>query len=235
MHFGGLRVIDEVTLGADDGEILAIVGPNGAGKSTLLKLMVGLETPTRGAIRFDGRDITGLPSHRIRKHGIAMVQQTPQPFPTLTVLENVAVGAMFGAPSHNRSEREALEVGEDMLAFVGLADRRHDAVGSLNLHQQRFLDLARALAGQPKLLLLDEVMAGLNDAELHSSIEMVRTIREQFGVTIIWVEHVMAAVTQLSERVLALAFGRVLIEGPPEQVMRDDAVIEAYLGTGGRR
>jgi branched-chain amino acid transport system ATP-binding protein len=115
---------------------------------------------------------------------------------------------------------------------VGLADRRHDHVGSLNLHEQRFLALARALSGHPKLLLLDEVMAGLNDAELASSIEMVRTIRERFGLTVVWVEHVMQAVMQLSERVVVLDFGRVLAEGPADAVMRDDAVIRAYLGAG---
>jgi ABC-type branched-subunit amino acid transport system ATPase component len=233
MHFGGLRVIDAVTLGADEGEILAIVGPNGAGKSTLLKLMVGLESPTDGVIHFDGHNITGLPSHKIRKLGIAMVQQTPRPFPTLTVLENATLGAMFGSPARHRDEAEALAIGEEMLSFVGLADRRHDHVGNLNLHEQRFLGLARALSGQPKLLLLDEVMAGLNDAELHSSIELVRAIREQLGVTVVWVEHVMAAVTQLSERVLVLDFGRIVTEGTAAEVMRDERVIEAYLGTTG--
>jgi len=233
MHFGGLRVIDQVTLGADDGEILAIVGPNGAGKSTLLKLMVGLETPTRGAIRFDGQNITGLPSHKIRKLGIAMVQQTPRPFPTLTVLENATLGAMFGTSDGHLDEKAAIAIGEEMLSFVGLADRRHDHVGNLNLHQQRFLGLARALSGRPRLLLLDEVMAGLNESELHSSIQLVRMIREKLGVTVVWVEHVMAAGTQLSERVAALDFGRMITEGTAAEVMRDERVIEAYLGAKG--
>lgn len=232
-HYGGLPAVGGVTVGADEGEILAIVGPNGAGKSTLLKLIVGLEEPTAGAVRFKGQDITGLPSHRVRKLGVAMVQQTPRPFPTLTVLENATIGAMFGTDAGYRDERKALEIGREMLSFVGLGDRSDDHVGNLNLHQQRFLELARALSGQPKLLLLDEVMAGLNDAELHSSIEMVRTIRERFGVTVVWVEHVMQAVMQLAERVVVLDFGRVLTEGAANEVMRDDAVIEAYLGTGG--
>jgi branched-chain amino acid transport system ATP-binding protein len=169
----------------------------------------------------------------VRKLGVAMVQQTPRPFPTLTVLENATIGAMFGTDAGYRDERRALEVGREMLSLVGLGDRSDDHVGNLNLHQQRFLELARALSGQPKLLLLDEVMAGLNDAELHSSIEMVRTIRERFGVTVVWVEHVMQAVMQLAERVVVLDFGRVLTEGAAEEVMRDEAVIEAYLGTGG--
>ena len=182
---------------------------------------------------FDGRDVTGLSSHRIRKLGVAMVQQTPRPFPTMTVLENAAVGAMFGLAAGEHDEEKALQIGNEMLSLVGLDDRLHDQVGSLNLHEQRFLELARALTGRPRLLLLDEVMAGLNDAELQSSIEMVRTIRDELGVTIVWVEHVMQAVVNLAERVVVLHFGRVLAEGPAEAVMRDESVIEAYLGTDG--
>jgi branched-chain amino acid transport system ATP-binding protein len=229
--YGGLPAVDGVTVGADEGEILAIVGPNGAGKSTLLELIVGLERPTRGTVRFGGRDVTGFASHRVRKLGVAMVQQTPRPFPTMTVLENAAVGSMFGGTSGLQNEEDAVQIGNEMLSLVGLGDRRHDAVGSLNLHELRFLDLARALSGRPRLLLLDEVMAGLNDAELASSIEMVRTIRDRLGVTVVWVEHVMQAVMNLAERVVVLHFGRVLAEGPAQEVMRDESVIEAYLGT----
>ena len=232
-HFGGLPAVDGVSVGADDGEILAIVGPNGAGKSTLLKLIVGLEEPTSGTIRLGEHDITGLPTHRIRRLGVAMVQQTPRAFATMTVLENATVGAMFGGTEGQRAESEAIEIGAEMLSLVGLKDRRDDHVGNLNLHEQRFLDLARALSGYPKLLLLDEVMAGLNDAELGASIEMVRTIRDRLGITIVWVEHVMQAVMQLAERVVVLNFGRVLAEGPAEAVMRDESVVDAYLGSGG--
>jgi ABC-type branched-subunit amino acid transport system ATPase component len=232
-HFGGLPAVDGVTFGADEGEILAIVGPNGAGKSTLLKLIVGLESPTSGSVTFAGEDITGDPPHRVRQKGIAVVQQTPRIFPNMSVLENVALGALFGRAGGHREEGEALGFAARALKVVGLEDRRLDDVGSLNLHQQRFLELARALSGRPRLLLLDEVMAGLNDAELRSSVEMVRTIRDEFGVTVVWVEHVMQAVTQLAERALVLNFGRVLAEGPVDVVMRDEAVIEAYLGTGG--
>jgi ABC-type branched-subunit amino acid transport system ATPase component len=231
-QFGGLPAVDGVNLGVDDGEILAIVGPNGAGKSTLLKLIVGLERPTSGTITFDGRLIAGYPTHAVSRLGIAMVQQTPRVFPSMSVLENATLGGIFGADDEaHRSESKALALGRETLSLVGLGDRHGEQVSNLNLHERRFLELARALAGQPRMILLDEVMAGLNDAELSASIQMVRTIRERFGITVVWVEHVMAAVMQLSERVMVLDFGRVLAEGPAETVMRDDAVVEAYLGT----
>ena len=229
-HFGGLAAVNGVTMRADDGEILAIVGPNGAGKSTLLKMIVGLEAPTAGTIRFYSQDITRHPAHRVRQMGIAMVQQTPRHFPTMTVLENVALGALFGRAGAHRKEEQALELAVEALSFVGLADRSRDPVGNLNLHEQRFLELARAIAGQPRLLVLDEVMAGLNDTELADSIEIIRRIRDQFNTTIIWVEHVMKAVMRLAERTVVLNFGNVLTEGLPKDVMRHPAVVEAYLG-----
>ncbi|NUQ36211.1 MAG: ABC transporter ATP-binding protein [Caldilineales bacterium] len=229
-HFGGLAAVNGVNVRADDGEILAIVGPNGAGKSTLLKLIVGLETPTRGAIRFAGQEITQAPPHRVRQMGIAMVQQTPRHFASMTALENVALGALFGRAGAHRQEEQALELAGEALSFVGLADRRHDLVGHLNLHEQRFLELARAIAGGPRLLALDEVMAGLNDTELEASIAIIRAIRDQFNMTIIWVEHVMKAVMSLAERVVVLDFGTILTEGLPAEVMRHPAVVKAYLG-----
>lgn len=229
-HFGGLAAVNGVTMQADDGEILAIVGPNGAGKSTLLKMIVGLEAPSGGNIRFAGETITRYPAHRIRQMGIAMVQQTPRHFPTMTVLENVVLGSLFGRADAHRKEEEALHLAREALSFVGLSDRSHEPVGNLNLHEQRFLELARAIAGQPRLLVLDEVMAGLNDAELEASIKIIRTIRDRFNMTILWVEHVMKAVMSLAERTVVLNFGNVLTEGLPKEVMRHPAVIEAYLG-----
>jgi ABC-type branched-subunit amino acid transport system ATPase component len=228
--FGGLPAVDGVTIGADEGEILAIVGPNGAGKSTLLKVIVGLESASKGTVTFAGEHITNAPPYRIRQRGIAMVQQNPRSFPSMTVLENAALGALFGRPDGYQPEHEALDTAAEALSFVGLGERGSDDVASLNLHEQRFLELARALAGRPRVLILDEVMAGLNETELESSVQMVRAIRDSHDVAVIWVEHVMKAVVNLAERVIVLDFGRVLTEGTPQEVMRNPEVIEAYLG-----
>ena len=218
-----------MTFGIDDGDIVAVVGPNGAGKSTLLKLIVGLEPPTRGSVRLSGTRIDGLPAHRVRQKGIAMAMQRPLPFGSMTVLENAVLGAMFGA-DRMVAEREARKRAAESLAFVGLASRAEQPVSSLNLHQQRFLEMAKALAGRPKVLLLDEVMAGLNEAKLAASVEIVRNVRDELGMTILWVEHVMSAVIQLAERAIVLNFGKVLADGVPENVMRDPQVVDAYLG-----
>jgi ABC-type branched-subunit amino acid transport system ATPase component len=219
-----------VTFGIDDGDIVAVVGPNGAGKSTLLKVIVGLERPTHGSVRLHGARIDGLGAHQVRRKGIAMAMQRPLTFGSMTVLENVVLGAMFGAAHGVVGEREARRRAKEALAFVELEERADQPVASLNLHQLRFLELAKALAGQPKVLLLDEVMAGLNDSEVAASVEIVRNIRDRLGTTILWVEHVMSAVMQLAERAVVLNFGKLLAEGPPEVVMRDPHVVDAYLG-----
>ena len=230
-HFGGLPAVDDVSLQVDEGEILALVGPNGAGKSTLLKAISGMQPATRGTIRLMGADVTGLTAHRARQAGIAMVLQTPRPFSAMTVRENVVLGALFGSTDGRPDEATAFERADEALGFVRLAERGDDDVGTLNLHEQRFCDLARALAGRPRLLLLDEVMAGLNDTELHASIEIVRMARDKLGVTVIWVEHVMKAVLSLAERIVVLNFGRLLADGAPHDVMREPAVVTAYLGS----
>ena len=219
-----------MTFGIDDGEIVAVVGPNGAGKSTLLKLVGGLDRPTSGTNRLDGESVGDLAAHRVRRKGIAMVMQTPLSFGSLTVLENALVGAMYGARHGVVGEREARRRAVESLAFVGLAGRARDPISSLNLHQQRFLELAKALAGRPRLLLLDEVMAGLNETELAASVDIVRRVRDELGTTIVWVEHVMSAVIQLAERAIVLNFGEILTAGVPEDVMRHPDVIDAYLG-----
>ena len=159
-----------------------------------------------------------------------MAMQRPLPFGSMTVLENALLGAMFGIEHGVLGEQEARRRAAEALAFVGLDKRARQPVSSLNLHQQRFLEMAKALAGQPKVLLLDEVMAGLNEAELAHSVDIVRSVRDTLGTTILWVEHVMSAVIQLAERVIVLNFGQVLADGEPEVVMRDPQVVEAYLG-----
>ncbi len=229
-HFGGLPAVDGVTFRIDDGEIVAVVGPNGAGKSTLLKIIVGLERPTQGAVRLQGARVDGLVAHRLRRKGIAMAMQRPLPFASMTVLENAVLGAMFGVGHGVVAAREAKRRAAESLAFVGLEKRANQPVTSLNLHELRFLELAKALAGQPRLLLLDEVMAGLNETELAASVEIVRNVRDTLGTAIVLVEHVMSAVIQLAERAIVLNFGRVLAEGAPQVVMRDPKVVDAYLG-----
>ena len=219
-----------MTFGIDDGDIGAVVGPNGAGKSTLLKLIVGLERPTAGTVLLGGDRIDGLTAHQIRRKGIAWAMQRPLPFGSMTVLENAVVGAMFGVGHGVLSEREARRRATKALAVVGLEERAGRPVSSLNLHQQRFLEMAKALAGEPKVLLLDEVMAGLNEAELAHSVAIVRSVRDTLGTAILWVEHVMSAVIQLAERAIVLNFGQVLAEGEPDVVMRDPRVVDAYLG-----
>ena len=230
-RYGGLPAVDGVTFGIDDGDIVAVVGPNGAGKSTLLKVIVGLERPTHGTVRLNGARVDGHKAHEVRRKGIAMAMQRPLPFGSMTVIENAALGAMFGVAKGVLSEREARRQATEALEFVGLGDRAEQPVSSLNLHQQRFLEMAKALAGQPQVLLLDEVMAGLNESELAHSVEVVRGIRDRLGTAILWVEHVMSAVIQLAERVVVLNFGQVLAEGDPAVVMRDPQVVDAYLGT----
>jgi branched-chain amino acid transport system permease protein len=222
--------VEGVTFGVDEREILAIVGPNGAGKSTLLKMIAGVERPTSGQVRLAGRPLNGLAPHRVRRRGVAIVMQSPLTFPSMTVLENVILSAMFGVADGVVAEPEARRRASQSLAFVGLDKHADRPVGSLNLHQQRFLELAKALAGEPRLLLLDEVMAGLNETEIAASVEIVRNVRDQLGTTILWVEHVMSAVVELAERVIVLNFGTVLAAGEPRAVMRDPGVIDAYLG-----
>lgn len=231
-RFGGLPAVAGVTLEVDEGEIVALVGPNGAGKSTLLKAVSGLQPPTRGSIRFAGRELTGLKAHAVRRRGVSMVLQTPRTFASMTVRENAVLGALFGRDGRI-SEHQAHADADEALDFVGLTGRADHEVASLTLHDQRFLELARSLAGRPRLLLLDEVMAGLNETELAASIDIVRTARDRLGVTVIWVEHVMTAVMSLAERVVVLDFGEILADGAPRDVMRRPEVVTAYLGDAG--
>jgi branched-chain amino acid transport system permease protein len=195
-----------------------------------MKVIAGLERPTHGHVRLDGARIDGLTAHQVRRRGVAMAMQRPLPFASMTVIDNAVVGAMFGVGKGVLSERDARRRATEALDFVGLADRADLPISSLNLHQLRFLEMAKALAGRPRLLMLDEVMAGLNESELAHSVDVVRSVRDKLGTAILWIEHVMSAVIQLAERAIVLNFGQVLAEGEPAVVMRDPQVVDAYLG-----
>jgi len=235
-RFGGLPAVDGVDLDVEAGEVFAIIGPNGAGKSTLLKMIAGMIAPTTsGGIMFEGKDLAGLSPHQVRHRGVAKVLQTPRVFESLTVLENAALGALFGGGHRRPSERQAKRHALDTLHLLGLGDKAAWQVDQLNLHEKRTLELARALAGEPRLLLLDEVMAGLNTGELEAYIQIIRKVRDDLGVTVVWVEHLMKAINALADRVYVLNFGQQLAEGPAQEVMRDTKVIEAYLGRGADR
>jgi ABC-type branched-subunit amino acid transport system ATPase component len=225
-----LPAVAGVDFAVEEGEVFGIIGPNGAGKSTLLKMISGLVRPLAGTIEFEGRDITGLKPHQVRRAGIAKVLQIPRLFGTMTVRENVTVGALFGGTEGRVSEAEAYNASREILAELGMDQKADAPVASLNLHEKKLLEMATALAGRPRMVLLDEVMAGLNPGELEDHLDIVRSVRDRMGVTVVWVEHVMKAITALADRVLVLNFGRMLIEGTPEVVVRDPQVVEAYLG-----
>ncbi len=227
LAFRGVRAIDGVTIEIREGEILGLVGPNGSGKSTFINLVSGLYMPDAGAMELAGQNITRLAGHRRARLGIARTFQIPRPFRRLSVLENVVVAARYGA--HSLSQTQALAKAHEILGFVDLAGRTDALPGELNLHQRKFVELARALASGARLILLDEVLAGLTPAEITAAIEMVKRIHAG-GATILFVEHNMRAVLALADRLVVLNQGRVIAQGEPRQVMQEKAVISAYLG-----
>jgi branched-chain amino acid transport system ATP-binding protein len=226
-RFGGLQALTEVSFDLPQGEILGLIGPNGAGKTTLFNVINGVYPPEAGRIIFLGRDITGLPPYEVARRGLARAHQVVRPLHDLTVRENVQVGACFGREGHSLTE--AGRVADAALAQVGLLERASLPASSLNVAQKKRLELARALAARPYLLLLDEVLAGLNPSEISSLLETIRAIRDE-GVTILMIEHVMQAVMNVSDRVLVLDYGMLIAEGTPEEVVHNPHVIEAYLG-----
>lgn len=225
--FGGLWALDGVDLSVEEGEIVGLVGPNGSGKSTLINVISGHYAPNGGRISFRGNDITAREPHRITSLGIARTYQIPRPFHTMTVLENVAVGCMFGR-DHEEVE-QARQDARHWLDITGLGAYADAPIHKLTLHQRRFLELARALACGADLLLLDEVLAGLNPAEIEESMAMIRNIHSR-SVGIVIVEHIIRAVVSLSQRIIVLDQGHVIADGEPQHVMQDPAVIGAYLG-----
>jgi len=225
--FGGLKAVQDVGFSLAEGELLALIGPNGAGKTTLFSVISGFFRPDAGRISLAGESLAGLRPHDICRRGMVRTFQVTRPFHRLTVLENVLVGAL----ARVAHRRQAVRIAEEVLELTGLADKAGNMGHSLTLPDRKRLELARALATGPRVLLLDEVMAGLNPTETGRLIDLIRTIHGR-GVTIFLIEHVMKAVMALSQRILVLNYGELIAQGVPEEIVRDPRVIEAYLGEG---
>lgn len=225
--FGSLRAVDDLSLELDEGEALGVVGPNGAGKTTMLSLAAGSLRPDRGRVLFCGRDVTRVSAHGHCKLGIARTFQIPRPFGGMTVFENVLVGASFGPA---RSGGDAEGVAAAVLDDVGLIRKANVLAGSLTLLERKRLELARALAARPRVLLLDEIAGGLTEPEVHELVATIRRVRAGGGVSLIWIEHIVHALLAVVDRLVALDFGRKIAEGDPQAVMASPEVRSVYLG-----
>lgn len=226
-RFGGLLALSQVTFDLPEGQILGLIGPNGAGKTTLFNVINGVYPPDGGRVVFRDEIVTNLPPYDLARKGLARTHQIVKPLNELTVRENVVVGACFGHENHHL--REAGKIADEVLEFAGLGQRSDQLAGSLNVAQKKRLELARSLAARPYLLLLDEVLAGLNPSEITAMLDTIREIRNQ-GITIIMIEHVMHAIMNVSDRIIVLDYGEQIAEGSPGEIANDEKVIEAYLG-----
>ena len=226
-RFGGLQALTDVTFDLPEGQIMGLIGPNGAGKTTLFNCINGVYSPEVGRVLFQGEDVTGSKTYKMAKRGLARTHQIVQPLEELTVRENVIAGACFGRENHSLGS--ASEIADEVMEFVGLSARIDQLAASLNVAQKKRLEMARALAARPYLLLLDEVLAGLNPSEIAGMVEIVKKIRDK-GITIIMIEHVMKAVMNVYDRMIVLDYGQQIAEGTPEEIANNPQVIEAYLG-----
>jgi branched-chain amino acid transport system ATP-binding protein len=228
-RFGGVAAVDGVSFEVAKGEIVGIIGPNGAGKTTLLNCISGVHRLDGGDVRWQGASIAGMAPHRVAKLGIGRTFQIVRPFGSMTVRENAAIGALFGSAEGRRGVAGAFELADEVLELVGLSAKARHPVSALTIPDRKRLEVARAVATRPHLLLLDEVMAGLNNVEIDEALEMVRAVHAT-GVTVLLIEHVMRVIVGICRRAVVLDFGQVLAQGEPEVVLRDERVIQAYLG-----
>ena len=226
-RFGGLVVLNNIDIAVGANELIGLIGPNGAGKSTLFNLITALYTPTQGRIRFRGRDITGTAPHRICRLGIARTFQLVRTFLTMTAFENIMVGAVYGAGGR---VKHATAAAEEALELVGLTAKRDVRTAHMTLSDRRLLEIARAVASSPALLLLDEPMAGLNPTEIQRMVDVIRRVRSERGVSILWVEHKVDAIMKVCSRVIVLDHGEKIADGTPREIVANRKVIEAYLG-----
>jgi branched-chain amino acid transport system ATP-binding protein len=229
--FGGLVAVDDVSFEIGEGEIVGLIGPNGAGKTTLFNSISGVYTPDEDSeVRFDGNDLTGAAPHVVARQGVVRTFQIVRVFGEMSVLENVAVGASFGREGERLGREAAEEAGRDALEFVGLADKADQRADSLTIAEQKQLELARALATEPRLVMLDEIASGLTPSEIGELSDLIRRIRDERGVSVFWIEHIMEAIMGTVDRIIVLDSGQKIAEGTPEEIRSNRRVTEAYLG-----